>query len=84
MSQARQNGWYTGDMSPQFFGKFHAISKNGRQRSVGQTVQKSEAQEHGFLHPDQVRESVILLSLDKHGGVNAFLLKTHNFEFLAL
>ena len=44
----------------------------------------AEALEHGFLHPDQVRESVILLSLDKHGGVNAFLLKTHNLEFLAL
>ena len=46
--------------------------------------QVTEAPEHVFLHPDQVRESVILLSLDKHGGVNAFLLKTHNLEFLAL
>ena len=38
--QARRKGWYTGDMSPQFFGKFHVISKNVSQRSVGQMDQK--------------------------------------------
>ena len=55
-----------------------------RNQSISNKYATAEAPEHGFLHPDQVRESVVLLSLDKHGGVNAFLLKTHNFEFLAL
>ena len=39
-SQARRNRGDSGDTSPQLFGKFSAISKTIRQRSVGQTVQK--------------------------------------------
>ena len=36
----RRNHRDSGDVSPPYFGKFSAISKNIRQRSVRQTVQK--------------------------------------------
>ena len=74
---------YEGPVGPPQTTVGYSIYSIAKKRSISYQIWSPEAPELSFLHPDQEQESVILLSIDKHGCVNAFSLKTHNLEFLA-
>ena len=70
-----------GDVSPPFFGKFSAISKNIRQRSVRQTVQKLQ-----LIMIFDFSKALLTLAMKVLGfsiNMNSYLapISTHNWFY---